>query len=56
MLDEEGFVCDAGINAEVGTRLGPGEKTRVWIYYKCTGAARPATLTLDSVTFEFPQP
>jgi hypothetical protein len=54
VLDEDGFLCDAGINAEVGTRLGPGEKTRVWIYYKCTEGAKPASLSLDGVTFMFP--
>jgi len=54
VVDQDGFLCDAGINVEVGTPLGPGEKTRVWIYYKCAGTARPATLSLDGVTFEFP--
>jgi hypothetical protein len=55
VVDEDGFLCDAGINAEVGAPLGPGEKARVWIYYKCAEGAKPDTLTLDGVTFEFPQ-
>ena len=53
VLDEEGFLCEAGINAEVGAPLGPGEKTRVWIHYTCADGAKPDTLTLDGVTFEF---
>ena len=56
VLDQEGFLCEAGINAEVGAPLGPGEKTRVWIYYKCAEGTRPNTLSLDGVTFEFPRP
>ena len=56
VVDQEGFLCEAGINAEVGAPLGPGEKTRVWIYYKCAEGATPDTLSLDGVTFEFPQP
>jgi hypothetical protein len=56
VVDQEGFLCESGINAEVGTPLGPGEKTRVWIYYKCAEGARPNTLSLDGVTFDFPQP
>jgi hypothetical protein len=56
VVDRDGFVCDSGINAEVGASLGPGEKTRVWIYYKCAEGAIPDTLALDGVTFEFPQP
>ena len=55
VVDLDGFLCDAGINAEVGAPLGPGEKTRVWIYYKCAEGGTPYTLTLDGVTFEFPQ-
>jgi hypothetical protein len=56
VLDQDGFLCDSGINAEVGTPLGPGEKTRLWIYYKCAEGARVDTLNLDGVMFEFPQP
>jgi len=56
VVDQEGFLCESGINAEVGTPLGPGEKTRVWIYYKCAEGATPNTLNLDGVTFGFPQP
>jgi len=56
VLDQDGFLCDSGINAEVGAPLGPGEKTRVWIYYKCAEGGTPDTLTLDGVTFEFPNP
>jgi len=56
VVDQDGFLCDAGINAEVGAPLGPGEKTRVWIYYKCAEGAKPNTLSLDGVTFEFPNP
>ena len=56
VVDRDGFVCDSGINAEVGAPLGSGEKTRVWIYCKCAEGATPDTVSLDGVTFEFPQP
>ena len=56
VVAQDGFVCDSGINAEVGAPLGPGEKTRVWIYYKCAEGATPGNLALDGVTFDFPKP
>jgi hypothetical protein len=56
VVDQDGFLCESGIGAEVGTPLGPGEKTRVWIVYRCAEGAKPATLSLDGATFEFPQP
>ena len=54
VVDEDGFVCEAGINAESYDTLGEGEKTRFWILYTCQPGAQPATLSLDGVTFEFP--
>jgi len=56
VVDRDGFVCDSGINAEVGAPLGPGEKTRVWVYYKCAEGATPGNLTLDGIAFDFPKP
>ena len=55
VVDEDGFVCKAGINAEVGAPLLPGEKTRFWIVYQCGEGKRPQTLSLDGINFEFPQ-
>ena len=54
VVDEDGFVCEAGIDAESYDTLEAGEKTRFWILYTCPPGARPATLSLNSITFEFP--
>ena len=54
VTDENAFICEAGINAESGAPLGEGEKTRFWIVYTCAEGARAATLSLDSIRFEFP--
>ena len=54
VINSDGFVCQSGINAESGAPLGAGEKDRFWIVYTCPTGTRPATLSVDGVTFEFP--
>jgi hypothetical protein len=52
VLDEEGFVCDAGINASPAAALAEGEKTRMYIGYTCRRGHTAQKLFLEGMTFE----
>jgi hypothetical protein len=54
VIDDEGFVCDAGINASPAVPLAEGEKTRMYIGYTCRTGHTAQKLVLEGITFEAP--
>ena len=61
VVDIEGSVCSAGINASPGVPLGPGDKVHMYIYFGCAADRPPKTVKLwlrrtvpppDAATFE----
>jgi hypothetical protein len=54
VLDEEGFVCEAGVGAESGVPLAAGEKTHFWIVYTCGDDRKAKTLSAGGLIFAFP--
>lgn len=53
VIDEEDFVCTAGINASPAAPLLEGQKAPFWIEYTCREGAKPKELRIDDLVFEF---
>lgn len=51
VVDEDGFVCEAGAIADTGAPLGSGERTHMWILYGCPGPGQVAVVQIESLRF-----